>query len=98
MERLEASIQGTIFRNEENGYSVLSVLSGRSEYTVVGALPELNPGEQAVNLGFSFDASAVKYWLPRQFSESSATWPAARSGASAPPPPVRSSGISERRP
>ena len=51
MERLEASIQGTIFRNEENGYSVLSVLSGRSEYTVVGALPELNPGEQAVFTG-----------------------------------------------
>ena len=51
MEKLEASIIGTVFRNAENGYSVLSVRSGRSEYTVVGSLPELNPGEQAVFSG-----------------------------------------------
>ena len=51
MEQLEASILGTIFRNEENGYSVLSVRAGRKEYTVTGALPELNPGEQAVFTG-----------------------------------------------
>ena len=48
MERLEASILGTVFRNEENGYSVISVRAGRSEATVVGTLPELSPGEQAV--------------------------------------------------
>ena len=51
MEKLEASILGTVFRNEENGYSVLSVRCGRSEYTVVGSLPELSPGEQAVFTG-----------------------------------------------
>ncbi len=51
MEKLEASILGTVFRNPENGYSVLSVRSGRSECTVVGSLPELNPGEQAVFSG-----------------------------------------------
>ncbi len=51
METLEAGILGTVFRNEENGYSVLSVRSGRNEYTVIGALPELNPGEQAVFTG-----------------------------------------------
>ena len=51
MEKLEASIIGTVFRNAENGYSVLSVRSGRSEYTVVGSLPELSPGEQAVFSG-----------------------------------------------
>ena len=51
MEKLEAGIIGTIYRNGENGYSVLSVRSGRNEYTVVGALPELNPGEQAVFTG-----------------------------------------------
>lgn len=48
MEQLEATIQGTVFRNEENGWSVLTVRSGRSEITVVGSLPELSPGEQAV--------------------------------------------------
>ena len=51
MEKLEGSVIGTIFRNEENGYSVLTVRTGRSEYTVVGALPVLNPGEQAVFTG-----------------------------------------------
>ena len=33
MEQLEATIQGTVFRNEENGWSVLTVRSGRSEIT-----------------------------------------------------------------
>ncbi|MBQ9210628.1 MAG: ATP-dependent RecD-like DNA helicase [Clostridia bacterium] len=51
MEKLEASILGTIFRNEENGYSVLTVRAGRSEHTVIGVLPELNPGEQAIFSG-----------------------------------------------
>ena len=51
MERLEASVIGTVFRNEENGYSVVSVRSGRSEWTVVGVMPELSPGEQAVFTG-----------------------------------------------
>ncbi|MBQ3705198.1 MAG: ATP-dependent RecD-like DNA helicase [Clostridia bacterium] len=51
MEKLEASILGTVFRNEENGYSVVHVQAGRREHTVVGNLPELNPGEQAVFSG-----------------------------------------------
>ena len=51
MDQLEATILGTVYRNPENGYSVLSVRSGRSEVTVVGSLPELSPGEQAVFSG-----------------------------------------------
>ena len=51
MDQLEATILGTVFRNQENGYSVVSVRSGRSEFTVVGTLPELSPGEQAVFSG-----------------------------------------------
>jgi exodeoxyribonuclease V alpha subunit len=51
MEKLEGGILGTVFRNEENGWTVLSVRSGRSEVTVVGTLPELAPGEQAVFTG-----------------------------------------------
>ncbi len=51
MERLEAGILGTVFRNEENGWTVLTVRAGRSEVTVVGTLPELSPGEQAVFTG-----------------------------------------------
>ena len=51
MEQLEATIEGTVFRNPENGYSVLTVRAGRSEVTVIGTLPELSPGEQAVFSG-----------------------------------------------
>ena len=51
MEKLEAGILGTVFRNEENGWSVVSVRAGRNEFTVVGTLPELSPGEQAVFTG-----------------------------------------------
>ena len=51
MEKLEAGILGTVFRNEENGWTVLSVRTGRNEFTVVGTLPELSPGEQAVFTG-----------------------------------------------
>ena len=48
MEQFEATIQGTVFRNPENGYSVITVRSGRSEHTVIGTLPELSPGEQVI--------------------------------------------------
>ncbi len=67
MEQLEASILGTVYRNEENGYSVLSVRVGRSEVTVVGSLPELNPGEQAL---FSGEWTEHKSY-GRQFKASS---------------------------
>ena len=51
METIEAGILGTVYRNEENGYSVISARVGRSECTVVGTLPQLSPGEQAVFTG-----------------------------------------------
>ena len=51
MEQVEASVLGTIYRNEENGYTVLTAREGRREITIVGTLPELTPGEQAVFSG-----------------------------------------------
>ncbi len=51
METVEASILGTVYRNEENGYSVVMARVGRSEITVVGILPELTQGEQAAFTG-----------------------------------------------
>ena len=51
MEQVEASVLGTIYRKEDNGYTVLSARAGRREITVVGTLPELSPGEQAVFTG-----------------------------------------------
>lgn len=40
-----AVVQETTFRNDENGYTVLRVGSGRNLQTVVGVMPELSPGE-----------------------------------------------------
>ena len=73
MERLEAGILGTVFRNEENGWTVLTVRAGRSEVTVVGTLPELSPGEQAVftgewvehkNYGRQFKCASCEVQMP----------------------------------
>ena len=50
-EQLEAVVEETIFRNEENGYSVVEVRTGRETVTVVGSLPALAPGEQVVLQG-----------------------------------------------
>ncbi|MBO2515823.1 MAG: ATP-dependent RecD-like DNA helicase [Clostridiales bacterium] len=47
-QELQLTIEETVFRNEENGYSVLTGRNGREEVTVVGILPPLAPGEQAV--------------------------------------------------
>ncbi len=48
MERLEATVAETTYRNEDNGYTVLQVRTGRERVTVVGSLPELASGEQIV--------------------------------------------------
>ena len=39
MEKVEASVLGTIYRNDENGYTVLTAREGRREITIVGTLP-----------------------------------------------------------
>ena len=54
-ERLEGSVAGTVFRNEENGYSVIMVKAGRKAITCTGILPELAIGEQVVLTGTYVD-------------------------------------------
>lgn len=39
MEKIEASVLGTTFRNEENGYTILKAQRGREEITAVGVMP-----------------------------------------------------------
>jgi len=45
LEKLRGKVSGTLFRNEENGYSVISVRTSEGITTVTGALPELTEGE-----------------------------------------------------
>ena len=47
----EAVMEETVFRNEENGYSVISVRAGKEICTAVGILPPLTPGEQLLLTG-----------------------------------------------
>ena len=66
-DQLTAVVQETTFRNEDNGYTVLRVGTGRAQQTVVGVMPELSPGENVTFEG---------YWTEhpvygRQFSASS---------------------------
>ena len=51
MEKLEGTVISTVFRNPENGYSVLTLRVGRNEHTAVGAFPELTSGEQVLLTG-----------------------------------------------
>ncbi|MBR6786581.1 MAG: ATP-dependent RecD-like DNA helicase [Clostridia bacterium] len=51
MEEIRGTITETLFRNEENGYTVLQIRAGRENVGVVGVMPEIAVGEQAVFQG-----------------------------------------------
>ncbi len=50
-DRLTGTIMTTVFRNDDNGYSVLSVMADGTEVTVVGVLPRLGDGERVTFYG-----------------------------------------------
>ena len=45
MDYLAGTIAGTLFRNEDNGYSVISVRANEGVITVTGNMPEIMDGE-----------------------------------------------------
>lgn len=55
MDQLEATVEGTVYRNAENGYSVVTVKPeqkiGLRTVTVVGTLPMLSGGEMGIFSG-----------------------------------------------
>ncbi|MDO5377828.1 MAG: ATP-dependent RecD-like DNA helicase [Clostridia bacterium] len=46
METIEAFADETVFRNDENGYTVLIVKSGKTRVSAVGVMPSVAPGEK----------------------------------------------------
>ena len=46
MSNVEGQVTDVTFRNEENGWTVLRLTSGRQRITAVGTLPFINPGER----------------------------------------------------
>ena len=51
MEQLEGYVDHIIYRNQENGYTVLVLVSGQEETTCVGIFPCMNEGEHIVAQG-----------------------------------------------
>ena len=51
MDEIEGVVEEIVFRNEENGYSVLTLGKGSAEQTVVGTLPFIKAGERVRVLG-----------------------------------------------
>ncbi len=51
MEQVEATVRETIYRNEENGYSVVQCKGDRRGFTAVGSLPMLTSGERVTFSG-----------------------------------------------
>lgn len=46
MERIEAYADETVFRNEDNGYTVLIVKANKARVSAVGVMPAIAPGEK----------------------------------------------------
>ena len=46
MEAIEVFADETVFRNDENGYTVLVVKSGKTRVSAVGIMPPIAPGEK----------------------------------------------------
>ncbi|HML49104.1 MAG TPA: hypothetical protein PKE04_20375, partial [Clostridia bacterium] len=51
MEKIEALIEEVVFRNEDNGFTVLQVKIGRERTMAVGTLPMVASGEQVLLSG-----------------------------------------------
>ena len=51
MDTLRGTTAGTMFRNEDNGYSVISVKTAEGQITVTGNMPEVMDGEAVVMEG-----------------------------------------------
>ena len=46
MDEIEVYADETVFRNDDNGYTVLVVKSGKTRVSAVGIMPPVAPGEK----------------------------------------------------
>lgn len=49
--RLEGAVESIVYRNEENGYTVLEIADEDDSITAVGVMPQVNAGDTVVLLG-----------------------------------------------
>lgn len=85
MDSFEGIVSEIRFQNEENGFTVLSLVAGGREETVVGVLPYLNEGEHVLvrgewtehpSFGRQLNAQEYEVILPPGRTRSSASWAA----------------------
>ncbi len=78
MEKLEGTVTEIIFSNENNGYCVCSVANGDEEYTVVGTLPFVEPGNRLsmtgewvnhLEFGEQFKVATFSHILPESCND-----------------------------
>ncbi len=51
MLRLEGAVESIVYKNEENGYSVIEISDGDDVITAVGIMPQINPGDSVSLIG-----------------------------------------------
>lgn len=64
MLRLEGEIENIVYRNEQNGYTVLEIADGDDSITAVGVMPPLSPGDKVALTGVFIEHKSYG----RQFS------------------------------
>ena len=78
MQLIEGTVSAIIYQNEENGYTILRLDVKDEEFTVVGAMPGVSPGEylsvrgrwvRHATYGTQFKAEIVERRLPQGLKE-----------------------------
>ncbi|MBQ9010226.1 MAG: AAA family ATPase, partial [Clostridia bacterium] len=73
MEMLSAVAEETVYRNDENGYTVITVRAGKRRFTAIGIMPPIGEGERLdldgtwvehPTYGHQFKVSTVKVYPP----------------------------------
>ena len=49
--RLEGAVENIVYRNEQNGYTVLEISDGDDYITAVGIMPTVEPGDKVALTG-----------------------------------------------
>ena len=106
LQSLTGTVERVVFRNEENGWTVLELEAEDELHKVVGVLPSVNVGERLRLLGAWVEHASFGHQFRAEHCESQPPTrppscgisPPARSKASAPPPLCASWRSSGRRP
>ena len=68
--RLEGTVENIVYRNDENGYTVLEIIDGDNFITAVGVMPPVNSGDRVALTGMYTAATAGSF--PQKHARSAA--------------------------